>query len=129
MKILLVVITLLIAGCSKPPAQSIQARADLKAIVLQYHQYVDEIKRPPANVDELATFEDPYASIAEMNKESSLRCTTALRSGDYEVVWSYNVAEDLARNETVILAWHKSVPAEGGYTGFADGSARLLDKD
>ncbi|TWU20632.1 hypothetical protein Pla52o_45100 [Novipirellula galeiformis] len=128
MRVISAFVILTLTGCTKPPAESAQAKADLGSIVLQYHQYVGEHREPPTHIDELAEFEAPFGWL-QGNATVSSQCTTSLRSGNYVVIWSYNIAEDLQRNESVILAYHRDVPTSGGYVAFADGRARSLNKE
>lgn len=111
-------------GCTQPAASD-QAKHDLVAIVLQYHEFVDANKAGPADLDEFLLFRNPYQNLPG-NAASSERCKAALQSGNYVVVWSFNVAEDLSQNGELILAYHKDTPEHGGYVGFADGHARIL---
>lgn len=124
---LLLPLVLVGAGCSGSPSQSFRAKADLGAIAMEYHWYVDVHRKPPANMQELVSFKNPYTSLSG-NQSSSSRATAALQSGDYVVLWSYNVAKDLAQNGNYILAYHKGVPTEGGYVAFADSSTRKLSR-
>lgn len=125
MKYLLLIVLLLVSGCTPP--QSTKTKMDLMSIAIQYHQFVNELKSTPDSVESLANFSDPYSSLPG-NKANSDAMKNALASGDYVVYWNYDVAADLPRNASVILAYHKDVPTQGGLVAFADASVHSLTK-
>lgn len=111
-------------GCT-PPGSSDEAKADLMSIVLQYHQFVSERAAAPGDAADLMEFVDPYGNLPG-NAAASSRSKTALESGEYVVLWSYDVTADFSRNGETVLAYHRDVPQRGGYVGFADGMVKLL---
>ena len=122
-KLLLGAFFLCVSGCAELPGKSVENKRDLQAIGLQYHEYVAEFERAPPSLKDLAEFEGRY------NPENNTRCKSALKTDEYVVIWSYDVAKDLSRNGNLILAYHKAVPENGGYVCFADGAVELLTRE
>ncbi|PHS13768.1 MAG: hypothetical protein COA78_06675 [Blastopirellula sp.] len=114
---------ILCSGCGESK-EDLLTKIDLQHIGLQYHNFIDIYKSVPTDEEHFLSYDDPYGF-----KEGQQVCKAALDSGNYVVLWSYDVRLDLKNNSQVILGYQKDVPEKGGYVLFADGSAKKLTKE
>jgi hypothetical protein len=61
MKYSSLLLVLFVCGCGSSPGRTAQTRADLMAIVMQYHQYVETHEAPPTSVQESEPPAEPVA--------------------------------------------------------------------
>lgn len=125
---LLVALCAVLAGCGQAPSKSDETRRAIGVIGLEYHFYCSEKKSAPSSIDDLLVFQNP-AGFLPGNELASSEALVALRSGNYVVYWNYDVNADAERNKTVILAYHKDVPKDGGYVVYGDGRRERLTKE
>ncbi len=107
-------------GCAEAGPGSPEASQDVSEIHAQYQLFVSEIGRSPDSADELATF--------RLSKESEVG-EKALKSGNYEVVFSTNFKQGTEEIADKIYIYHVDTPEKGGVVGMVDGTVKVLTKD
>ena len=116
-----------IAAAPKPPAKEepkpapaspldrLRASNDLKALVLAYHQHLDQKAKPPAGPEDLA----PLLAGED-------RLLQALRQGQYVFIYKASLAKMTAGTSNTVLAYEKDAPTKGGLVAMADGSVKTM---
>ena len=107
-----------VAGCGTPAGPAgdpVEARHQtvLNEISEMYAVYIKTHQKPPQKVADLAT---------PANKTINPLSTQAIQSEEYVVVWG----TDLAGNDNAVLAYHKSVPKDGGFVLLCNGSIKQM---
>jgi len=119
--LVLVLAAVLVAGCgnpSGPAGDPVEARHQtvLNEISEMYSVYVKSHQKPPQKPADLVT---------AANKAVNPLSTQAIQSEEYIVAWG----TDLTGNDNAVLAYHKSVPKEGGLVLLAGGTIRHMSAD
>lgn len=117
--LLLLLLIGLLPACGSNPANDPDAtgRQELEDIGQAYRQYLHEKKRAPSGPRDLRSYEPGFATLSQ-----------ALQSGQYVVVWKANPALTPDAKGTV-LAYHKSVPEQGGLVLMLDGQVHRLSAE
>ncbi len=127
MKYIVLATLLLASGCSTPESHSDATANDLLSIVSYYDLYNAEQEMPPKSAEMLADFADPF-NMTPGDDSGEIKRRALLAKDDYVVYWGYDLSSDREQNSSVVLAYHKDVPTQGGYVVFGDGSVRILSK-
>ncbi len=111
-------IGLLSLATSSFAAEKITAN-DLKQIGLAYHNYFDVNKKGPEKAEDLTKYLGD-------KKDAVKRLVDLLK--DEEIVFAYKVGifDMVDGTSNTVLAYVKSVPADGGLVLYADGSVKTL---
>lgn len=116
------------AGCGESREQ-IERKRDLLEIVLFYHSFHDTRGRSPHSAEELLAYEDPHARSLPGNAATQSVAKSALRSGNYVVIWDAEFLKPAERNSGKILAYHRDVPEKGGMARYQDGVHAVLTRE
>lgn len=96
-----------------------EQKQDLQFIALTYHQFHDDRKRSPRDVDELAGYDVPAT------RETRTRVEAALKSGKYVVVWNAK----LGPRPDALLAYYRDAPEKGGAVCYVNGEFATLTRE
>jgi len=110
-------VALLIASQVIIPMKS-KADNDLKQITLGYHSHVDATGKAPEKADDISPF-----------IEKNERLLGLLKSGEYVFLFGVKPVQMTAGTSNTVLAYEKTVPTNGGYVAYGDGSVKKLTAD
>ncbi len=102
----------------EPEGSTLKNKNELKNIGYYYHFFHQANQRGPSSAAEFLSA-DKY----EKRLHPSLR--TVVESGQYVIIWDYNVKADRLRSESM-FGYHTSVPESGGWVVYADGHVELI---
>lgn len=113
---LLLISLILLTGCGKteksdPPAT---AMVKMQEIGRMYKGYTTDHKKPPKN---LIDFNHPY-------EPANMEGYTALRDGESIMLWGGKLPGKNA--DSIVLAYEKEAPNNGGLVLFQDGTIKTL---
>jgi hypothetical protein len=95
---------------------------DLKQIGLTYLSFVDDKKKPPANLEELIA----WAKEPNHQPEAIPVLQQAGPGGKYVVLWNVNPIKQPAGSSNTVLGHESKVPGATGMVLMADGSVQHL---
>jgi hypothetical protein len=112
---------LVAAGCGSKGGDAndpdvMRRRADLSDIFDMYTMFIKRNQKPPQRVADLAQ---------KNNQTLTPMAAQGLQSEEYVVIWGAEVTG----KENSVLAYHKSVPAEGGMVLLRNGTIKHMTAD
>jgi hypothetical protein len=120
------VMTLTALACGCNTDKDLPAKLDLLAIGLEYHWFIDQNGRAPANETELANFKNTFTG---PSPHDAARVPDALNSGKYVVIWNADVLDERSPQQERILAYEVDAPTQGGVVCFQNTLVERVTKE